>query len=133
MWVTFTCDENGRTLSGTDVLAALIVMQGMGVDAFGLNCSSGPAEMLEQMRRLTPYTPSRSLPSPTRACPRRWRGRRSTTAAGGVRLLRRRLRGGRRSYLWRLLRHYGGACGPPRSAVEAVDFSASSRPGGIPM
>ncbi len=50
VWVTFTCDENGRTLSGTDVLAALIVMQGMGVDAFGLNCSSGPAEMLEQMR-----------------------------------------------------------------------------------
>ena len=44
VWVTFTCDENGRTLSGTDVLAALIVMQGMGVDAFGLNCSSGPAE-----------------------------------------------------------------------------------------
>ena len=33
--------------------------------------------------------------------------------AGGVRLLRRRLRGGRRSYLWRLLRHYGGACGRP--------------------
>ena len=38
VWVTFTCDENGRTLSGTDVLAALIVMQGMGVTAFGLNC-----------------------------------------------------------------------------------------------
>ena len=34
VWVTFTCDENGRTLSGTDVLAALIVMQGMRVDAF---------------------------------------------------------------------------------------------------
>ena len=30
VWVTFTCDENGRTLSGTDVLAALIVMQGSG-------------------------------------------------------------------------------------------------------
>ena len=55
VWVTFTCDENGRTLSGTDVLAALIVMQGMGVDAFGLNCSSGPAEMLEQMRRLRQF------------------------------------------------------------------------------
>ena len=24
VWVTFTCDENGRTPSGTDVLAALI-------------------------------------------------------------------------------------------------------------
>lgn len=55
VFVTFTCDENGRTLSGTDVLAALIVMQGMGVSAFGLNCSAGPAEMLEQIRRLTAY------------------------------------------------------------------------------
>ena len=35
VWVTFTCDENGRTLSGTDVLAALIVMQGMGVTPSG--------------------------------------------------------------------------------------------------
>ena len=36
--VSFTCDENGRSLSGTDVTAALMVLQGMGVDAFGLNC-----------------------------------------------------------------------------------------------
>lgn len=52
VFVTFTCDEQGRTLTGTDVLAALTVMQGMGVDAFGLNCSVGPAEMLAQIRRM---------------------------------------------------------------------------------
>lgn len=50
--VSFTCDGNGRTLTGTDVTAALAVMEGMGVDAFGLNCSAGPGEMLEQLRRL---------------------------------------------------------------------------------
>ena len=40
-----TLDESAR-------VAALkeIPQLGMGVDAFGLNCSSGPAEMLEQMR-----------------------------------------------------------------------------------
>ncbi len=116
VWVTFTCDENGRTLSGTDVLAALIVMQGMGVDAFGLNCSSGPAEMLEQMRRLAPY-PLHHRPAHCQAQrgPARDGGGAGGVPlpAGGVRLLRRRLRGGRRSYLWRLLRHYGGACGRP--------------------
>ena len=53
--VTFTCDENGRTPSGTDVLAALIVMQGMGAAAFGLNCCGGPEAVAEQLRRLTPY------------------------------------------------------------------------------
>ena len=55
VWITFLCDENGRTPSGTDVLAALIVMQGMGADAFGLDCPAGPAEALEQLRRLSPY------------------------------------------------------------------------------
>lgn len=50
--VSFTCDENGRTLTGTDVRAALVIMQGMGIDAFGLNCSTGPEEMLEQAKRL---------------------------------------------------------------------------------
>lgn len=51
------------------MLAALIVMQGMGVDAFGLNCSSGPAEMLEQMRRLTPYTTVPLIAKPNAGLP----------------------------------------------------------------
>lgn len=55
IFVTFTCDEKGRTVSGTDITAALVVMQGMGVVAFGLNCSAGPQEMLVQLRRLREY------------------------------------------------------------------------------
>ena len=55
IFVTFTCDENGRTLSGTDVAAALVVLQGMGVSAFGLNCSTGPDKMLVQLRRMRDY------------------------------------------------------------------------------
>lgn len=50
--VSFTCDENGRTLTGTDVQAACVILQGMGVDAFGLNCSVGPEDLLVQIRRL---------------------------------------------------------------------------------
>ena len=96
VWVTFTCDENGRTPSGTDVLAALIVMQGMGVDAFGLNCCAGPAEMLEQLRRLTP-------------APGDGGEGRIPLHAGGAGLLRRPLRRGRRAHVRRLLRHHAGA------------------------
>ena len=55
IFVTFTCDESGRCLSGTDVAAALVVLQGMGVSAFGLNCSTGPEQMLKQLRRLRDY------------------------------------------------------------------------------
>ncbi len=50
--VSFTCDEKGRTLTGSDIRAALVILQSMGIDAFGLNCSTGPKEMLEQAKRL---------------------------------------------------------------------------------
>lgn len=53
--VTFTCDVNGRTMMGTDVAAALVVCQSMGIDAFGLNCSTGPDSMLIQLKRLSEY------------------------------------------------------------------------------
>lgn len=52
--ITFFCDDEGRTPEGVDVLAALIVMQGMGVTAFGLNCME-PEIMAEQLERLAPY------------------------------------------------------------------------------
>ncbi len=52
IFVTFSCDENGKTLTGTDVVAALAVVQEMGIAAFGLNCSSGPKDMLSQIKRL---------------------------------------------------------------------------------
>ena len=55
IFVTFTCDENGRSVSGTDITAALVVLQGMGIDAFGLNCSAGPEQMLLQLKRLREY------------------------------------------------------------------------------
>ena len=35
--------------------AALTVLQGMGISAFGLNCSTGPDQMLVQLRRLREY------------------------------------------------------------------------------
>ena len=48
------CDEEGRTASGTDVLAALIVMQGMGAAAFGLNgtvISAGEEDLTARLER----------------------------------------------------------------------------------
>lgn len=53
--VSFTCDENGRTLTGTDICAALVTLQGMEIDAFGINCSTGPDKMLVQAKRLSKY------------------------------------------------------------------------------
>ena len=69
VFVTFTCDESGKTLTGTDVVAALLVMQGMGVDAFGLNCSVGPEAMLTQLKRLRPYAEVPLIAKPNAGMP----------------------------------------------------------------
>ena len=69
VFVSFSCDENGRTMMGTDVCAALQVMQGMGVDAFGLNCSAGPEEMLPQIRRLAEYAAVPLIAKPNAGLP----------------------------------------------------------------
>lgn len=69
VFVSFSCDENGRTMTGTDVCAALQIMQGMGADAFGLNCSVGPKEMLAQIRRLAEYACVPLLAKPNAGLP----------------------------------------------------------------
>src|SRR5512141_122151 len=45
-------DANGRMLLGTDIGAALAALERLPVDAIGLNCSTGPAEMREAVRYL---------------------------------------------------------------------------------
>ena len=67
--VSFTCDEHGRTLTGTDAAAALVVMQGMGADAFGLNCSVGPRDILAQIERLRPWAEIPLLAKPNAGLP----------------------------------------------------------------
>lgn len=52
--VSFYCNDEGHAPDNTDMLAALIVMQGMGVDGFGLNCVD-PQVLAEQLERLAPY------------------------------------------------------------------------------
>ncbi len=54
--VSFSVSEDGRCVSGADILALLNVFQGMGVGAFGMNCSCGPKEMLTQIKRLGNYS-----------------------------------------------------------------------------
>ena len=68
IFVTFACDENGRSISGTDVTAALTVLQDMGIDAFGLNCSTG-AQMLPRLQRLRAYARVPLIAKPSAGLP----------------------------------------------------------------
>ena len=47
-----TLDQYGKMLLGTNVQAAYTTASGMNVDAFGLNCSTGPLEMEPSVRWL---------------------------------------------------------------------------------
>jgi 5-methyltetrahydrofolate--homocysteine methyltransferase len=47
-----TLDPNGRMLLGTDIKAALAILEPLPVDVIGLNCSTGPNEMRESVRYL---------------------------------------------------------------------------------
>ncbi len=50
-----TLDTRGRMLLGTDVAAALTIIQGMGVEVVGLNCSTGPEHMREPIAYLVEH------------------------------------------------------------------------------
>lgn len=45
VFATMTYTDNGRTFLGTDPISATITLCGLGVDAVGVNCSLGPAEL----------------------------------------------------------------------------------------
>lgn len=47
-----TLDTTGRMLLGTDINASLAILEGMGIDVIGLNCSTGPEHMREPIRFL---------------------------------------------------------------------------------
>src|SRR5690606_41473769 len=55
--VQVTLDVNGRMLLGTDIGAATTIIEHMGADVIGLNCSTGPEHMRQAVRYLCENTP----------------------------------------------------------------------------
>ena len=53
--VSMTFNEDGKSLFGTPPEVAVIVLQGLGADAVGLNCSTGPEEMTGLLERMKKY------------------------------------------------------------------------------
>ncbi|HCC78185.1 MAG: methionine synthase [Chloroflexi bacterium GWB2_49_20] len=50
--VQVTLDTTGRMLLGTDITAALTILENLAIDVIGLNCSTGPEHMREPIRLL---------------------------------------------------------------------------------
>lgn len=73
--VTMTFEQDGRTLNGTDPLAALVTLQALGADAVGCNCSTGPDDMARFIGTMRPYAKVPLIAKPNAGLPR---------SAGGV-------------------------------------------------
>ncbi len=67
---TMTFESDGRTLYGTDAVTVAVVLESLGADAVGTNCSAGPDRMAEVVRSMAEVTsvpiiakPNAGLPS----------------------------------------------------------------------
>lgn len=52
IFCSMTFQPNGRMLMGTDPQTAVIILEGIGVDAIGINCSLGPADTVPLLRSM---------------------------------------------------------------------------------
>ncbi len=71
VFVTMTFEENKRTFTGCSVSAMCLTLEGLGVDAIGVNCSLGPADLIPIVEEISRWTslpiivkPNAGLPDP---------------------------------------------------------------------
>ena len=69
--VTMTFEQNMRTFTGCSISSMALTLEGLGVDAIGVNCSLGPKELLPIIEELSKWTnlpivikPNAGLPDP---------------------------------------------------------------------
>ncbi|WP_029253566.1 methionine synthase [Paraoerskovia marina] len=55
IFVSVTVETTGTMLMGSEIGAALTTLQALDIDAIGLNCATGPAEMSEHLRHLSKH------------------------------------------------------------------------------
>ncbi len=67
--VSMTFQEDGRTLYGTDPVTAVVVLQSIGADVIGINCSTGPEEMLPLVEKMKEYADVPLLVKPNAGLP----------------------------------------------------------------
>ncbi|MDD6276728.1 MAG: homocysteine S-methyltransferase family protein [Clostridia bacterium] len=69
VFVSMMFDDTGRLLTGTDIRSAVVTLEGLGVDAIGMNCGLGPEQMYEFVRELRSYTKLPILVNPNAGLP----------------------------------------------------------------
>lgn len=68
--VSLTYQTDGRTLYGTTPEIAAVVLQELGADAIGINCSTGPEDMIVPVRQMAEYAVIPVFAKPNAGLPR---------------------------------------------------------------
>ena len=68
--VSLTYQSDGRTLYGTTPEIATVVLQELGVDAIGINCSTGPEDMILPVQKMAEYATIPVFAKPNAGLPR---------------------------------------------------------------
>ena len=112
VWVTMTFEKSGRTFAGTDASAMALTLNGLGVDALGVNCSLGPEDLVPIVKRILERSdrpvivkPNAGLPDPRSGLyamtPERFAREMSVYPKMGIRIL-------------------GGCCGTQPAFINAL-------------
>lgn len=74
VFATMIFDERGKLLTGGDVASAVAMLEGLGVDALGINCGLGPDQMIPILEELLRYTSLPVIVKPNAGLPRQRAG-----------------------------------------------------------
>ena len=74
VFVTMIFDERGKLLTGGDVPSVVAMLEGLRVDALGLNCGLGPKQMLPILNDLRRYTSLPIIVKPNAGLPKQKTG-----------------------------------------------------------
>ena len=72
---TMTFQEDKRTLTGTSILGAVTILESLGVDALGVNCSLGPKELIPIVEEILSYTKLPVIVQPNAGLPKMENGK----------------------------------------------------------
>ncbi|MCI8638050.1 MAG: dihydropteroate synthase [Coprococcus sp.] len=70
VFVTMIFDEKGKLLTGGDVPSVVALLEGLKVDAIGINCGLGPRQMLPILKEMRKYTSLPVIVKPNAGLPR---------------------------------------------------------------
>lgn len=74
VFVTTVFDEKGKMLTGGDVVSAVALLEGLRVDALGMNCSLGPKQMIPMLKEMRSYSSLPLIAKPNAGLPKQKNG-----------------------------------------------------------